>query len=199
MKNKTEKKQCNIYKITTIVLIIIIILMLLIGIGTIRGVFGIRIYSCSNGEQYLRDDGNMSVMESNGLLDSIDETMANLLEDGKNGIDNSAMNNGIMSMNAVPYFKSAKSEGNLLIENVDNGDKNMHVAIFLNDLGGKKIYETKELIPPNSHIKNDQLDMSLAPGEYPAKALFKWFDPDTGELFGAGCMNISISIGDTKG
>jgi len=200
MKNKTEeKKPRNIYKITTIVLIVIIILMLLVGIGNVRDVFGIRINSCSNGELPLRDDGNMGVMESNGLLDSMDETIANLLEEGKNGIDDSAMNNGIMSMNAVPYFKSASAEGNLLIENVDNGNKNMHVAIFLKDLDGEKIYETKKLMPPDSHIENDELDLRLDPGEYPVKALFKWFDPDTGKLFGAGCLNITISIGDTKG
>ena len=97
-----------------------------------------------------------------------------------------------VSINMNPVFPTGESEGSLQIENHPNNHYDIKTIITLDDTG-EQIYDSG-MMPANSHIQNDVLEIDLDAGEYPATATFTAYDPDSGIEIGQVVANIRISV-----
>lgn len=170
-----DKQKIRIAVIKTRVLAWILIVGLVLGSG------GLIYWSITRNQ-------TIQVMEENGPLDISDTSTEEAL---KAAMDESKI---AVSINAHPYFASGTSEGNLQIENMAVNNKYLKIEIYL-DATGEKIYDTKKLLPPNSNIKNDKLDVELARGSYQATAYFiayKMDDPS--QETGRAAVQITITV-----
>lgn len=79
-----------------------------------------------------------------------------------------------IQINARPFFKSGKSEGNLNIGNPDTNEYDMEVTITRDDTE-EVIYESGR-IPPGYYIDNDKLQVVLSKGSYIAKAKITYYN-----------------------
>lgn len=78
------------------------------------------------------------------------------------------------------------------IENNLSNRYTMQVRIVLAE-SGEEIYST-DLIDPGYYIKSTKFDKYIAPGEYPATAIFTALYPDTGEIVGTVGANVTLHV-----
>lgn len=97
-----------------------------------------------------------------------------------------------VSINMNPVFPNGEAEGSLQIENHPNNHYDIKAIITLDDTG-EQVYDSG-MMPANSHIQNDVLEINLDAGEYPATATFTAYDPDSGMEIGQVVANIRISV-----
>ena len=120
------------------------------------------------------------------------------LEDKSNEEIEAALNEVVeegtvcISINMNPVFSSGKAEGTLKIENGPMNLYNQRVVITLAETG-EEIYHSG-LMPVDSHIQTDKLDVELEAGEYDAIATFHAYDVETDAEIGAAIAQIRISV-----
>lgn len=107
---------------------------------------------------------------------------------------NRIVDEGMFNISIAPvvYFADATSEGDIRIENVPNNPYDMQVRITLADTG-EEVFTTG-IIEPNHHVQTARLSTPLAPGTYPASAVFTALDRQTGDEVGQASANITLVI-----
>ena len=101
-----------------------------------------------------------------------------------------------VSINMNPVFPSGSSNGTLQIENHPNNHYNLRVVItcdYDNDGEDEQIYHSG-LMPINSHIQEDVLDVVLSAGNYDATATFTAYDVEKDTEVGQVISQIRISV-----
>lgn len=132
------------------------------------------------------------------LLEESVKAKLGQLEDKSNEEIEAALNEIVeegsvcISINMNPVFSSGDAEGTLKIENGPMNLYNQRVVITLADTG-EEIYHSG-LMPVDSHIQTDKLEVELEAGEYDAIATFHAYDPDTDAEVGAAAAQIRISV-----
>lgn len=177
-KPKKEKKGKK--RTRRIILVIVLLLLLLLG-----GIFAYR--------HFVGVQPNDTV-----LLEENIEAKLGQLEDKSNEEIEAALNEVVeegtvcISINMNPVFSSGKAEGTLKIENGPMNLYNQRVVITLAETG-EEIYHSG-LMPVDSHIQTDKLDVELEAGEYDAIATFHAYDVETDAEIGAAIAQIRISV-----
>ena len=162
-KPKKEKKGKK--RTRRIILVIVLLLPLLLG-----GIFAYR--------HFVGVQPNDTV-----LLEENIKAKLGQLEDKSNEEIEAALNEVVeegtvcISINMNPVFSSGKAEGTLKIENGPMNLYNQRVVITLAETG-EEIYHSG-LMPVDSHIQTDKLDVELEAGEYDAIATFHAYDVET--------------------
>lgn len=95
-------------------------------------------------------------------------------------------------INMNPIFVDGASSGTLKIENHPNNHYNQRVIITLDETG-EQVYHSG-LMPVNSNIYEDTLDVDLDAGEYEATAVFTAHDVETDAEVGQTIAKICISV-----
>lgn len=101
-----------------------------------------------------------------------------------------------VSINMNPAFATGDSKGTLQIENHPNNLYNLRCVITADvdgDGNEEELYNSG-LMPVNSHIQEDVLEMDLDKGEYDATATFTAYDVDTDAEIGQVMAQIRISV-----
>ena len=177
-KPKKEKKGKK--RTRRIILVIVLLLLLLLG-----GIFAYR--------HFVGVQPNDTV-----LLEENIKAKLGQLEDKSNEEIEAALNEVVeegtvcISINMNPVFSSGKAEGTLKIENGPMNLYNQRVVITLAETG-EEIYHSG-LMPVDSHIQTDKLDVELEAGEYDAIATFHAYDVETYAEIGAAIAQIRISV-----
>lgn len=95
-------------------------------------------------------------------------------------------------INVSPEFKTAKSSGNLMIEN--HGD-NLHLMkVRIDTEDGLTVYQSG-YIAPDMHIPSAPLSTGLEDGSYVCTATISAYDIDTQEIIGSLEKDITIKVG----
>ena len=177
-KPKKEKKGKK--RTRRIILVIVLLLLLLLG-----GIFAYR--------HFVGVQPNDTV-----LLEENIKAKLGQLEDKSNEEIEAALNEVVeegtvcISINMNPVFSSGKAEGTLKIENGPMNLYNQRVVITLAETG-EEIYHSG-LMPVDSHIQTDKLDVELEKGEYLATAVFNAYDPETEEYIGSAGAKLTITV-----
>lgn len=118
--------------------------------------------------------------------DEIEAALAEVIEEGMIRV----------SINMNPVFPTGDAEGSLQIENHPNNHYNLRCVITADTNGDGEVEEIYHsgLMPINSHIQTDVLDVDLEKGEYDATATFKAYDVDTDAEIGVVVAQIRISV-----
>lgn len=166
-------------KIAVIIAIIVALLVVLFG-----GLFLFRHYSN-------RDPLEESVKAKLGQLenksnDEIEAALNEVIEEGSIRV----------SINMNPVFPTGDVEGSLQIENHPNNHYDLRCIITADtneDGEDEELYDS-ELMPVNSHIQQDKLEVDLDKGEYDATATFTAYDTETEAEVGQVVAQIRISV-----
>lgn len=175
-----QKKKKGKKRTRRIILVIVLLLLLLLG-----GIFAYR--------HFVGVQPNDTV-----LLEENIKAKLGQLEDKSNEEIEAALNEVVeegtvcISINMNPVFSSGKAEGTLKIENGPMNLYNQRVVITLAETG-EEIYHSG-LMPVDSHIQTDKLDVELEAGEYDAIATFHAYDVETDAEIGAAIAQIRISV-----
>jgi len=97
-----------------------------------------------------------------------------------------------ISINMNPVFSNGEAAGSLKIENGPANLYNVRVTIKL-DQSGEEVYHSG-LMPIDSHIQEDKLEVVLDKGEYDATAVFTAYDVDTDKEIGSVMAQITLSV-----
>ncbi len=97
-----------------------------------------------------------------------------------------------VSINMNPVFPDGGSKGTLKLENHPNNHYNQRVVITLDETG-EELYNSG-LMPVNSNIYEDVLEVDLDQGEYEATAVFTAYDTETDAEVGQALAQIRISV-----
>lgn len=100
-----------------------------------------------------------------------------------------------VSINPMPVLSDGKL--NLLIENVPANHYAMQVDLYLtkSETEEELIYSSG-VIQPGFYIESGETDKALAPGKYPARAVFAAIDPATGEEVGETAATVLVLVGE---
>lgn len=118
--------------------------------------------------------------------DEIEQALNEVIEEGSVRV----------SINMNPVFPTGDSEGSIQLENHPNNHYNLRCVIAADTDGDgteEEVYHSG-LMPVNSHIQQDTLEVPLAKGDYPATATFTAYDPDTDAEVGVVVAQIRISV-----
>ena len=101
-----------------------------------------------------------------------------------------------VSINMNPVFPTGDAEGSLQLENHPNNLYNLRCVITADTNGDGEMEEIYHsgLMPINSHIQTDKLEVDLDKGEYDAIATFTAYDVDTDAEVGIVNAQIRISV-----
>lgn len=101
-----------------------------------------------------------------------------------------------VSINMNPVFPTGDAEGSIQLENHPNNLYNLRCVITADTNGDGELEEIYHsgLMPINSHIQTDKLEVDLDKGEYDAIATFTAYDVDTDAEVGIVNAQIRISV-----
>lgn len=166
--------------------LVAILIALLAALAALLLVFGPRM----GGDPDLVDLENRVKAElgqlENKSDDEIEAALAEVIDEGMIRI----------SINMNPVFPTGDSAGTLQIENHPNNLYNLRCVITADTNGDgeqEEIYHSG-LMPINSHIQEDKLEVDLDKGEYDATATFTAYDVDTDAEIGMVVAQIRISV-----
>lgn len=167
-------------KLAVIIAVIVALLVLVFG--------GLFLYSKQNDDLASLEN---EVKAELGQLEnkSNDEVQAALNENIEEGTIR-------VSINMNPVFPTGESNGPLQLENHPNNHYNLRCVITADTNGDGEEEELchSGLMPVNSHIQEDVLNVDLDKGEYPATATFTAYDVDTDKEVGVVVAQIRISV-----
>lgn len=185
MENQTEKTAPKAQKKKggrtrkAILAVVLLLILLLGGVLAYRHFIGVRPNDAIVLEENIKAKLGQLEDKSN---EEIEAALNAVVEEGTVCI----------SINMNPVFASGTTPGSLKIENGPMNLYNQRVVITLAETG-EEIYHSG-LMPVDSHIQTDKLDVELAAGEYDAIATFHAYDVDTDAEIGAAVAQIRISV-----
>ncbi|BDF59115.1 hypothetical protein CE91St36_19320 [Christensenellaceae bacterium] len=97
-----------------------------------------------------------------------------------------------VGINPNPVYDNGEAEGNLRIENIPGNRYAVTVTITRED-NGEEIYKSG-LIDPGYFMEYVKLDKALPAGQYPCKAIFTAYDPESKTEVGTAGVRINIWV-----
>lgn len=161
-------------KMTIVVLVIALLATLLS--------FGYYVWQNNNSDRYSEE---LKAQKGNLPGKTKEEIQALMNQKVSEGMVNVGINTRV-------EFENGKSIGNVSIENIDGNHYGFKVDIYLEG-EKKKIADTK-VIKPGYYLSGIKLNKNLKKGEYPAKAIFTIYYPDSKDVYGKTEVLITLVI-----
>lgn len=169
-------------------LVPIIAIVVALAVLVAAGVYFVR-------DRFTRDDDLVNLENQvkaelgqleNKSNEEIEAALAEVIEEGMIRV----------SINMNPVFPTGDAEGSLQLENHPNNLYNLRCVITADTNGDGEMEEIYHsgLMPINSHIQTDKLEVDLDKGEYDAIATFTAYDVDTDAEVGIVNAQIRISV-----
>lgn len=129
---------------------------------------------------------NLPVMSANGNMTVYNDDEVSIIKDKINDTALAA------SINSEIEFNTALEYGEFNFDNYAFNNANIYLEIFLENQS-EPVYRSKYLLPPNSHIAEDSLDVVVPKGNYDATVLLKAVD-ERGNIVAHGYIPIKIKV-----